>query len=422
MEFELSDFGRHIASGSGIEQLMDDLGHALASGSGEMRMLGGGNPANIPHMADVWRNAMQRLLSHDPQRFDRMLVNYDPCRGNPDFIDAVAEAFNQAYDWNLTSENIVVTNGGQTAFFYLINLLAGSSSGKRKKILLPLVPEYIGYANQGIGPDTFVAVRPEIEMLADHYFKYRVDFNRLPMDDDIAAICVSRPTNPTGNVLLDEEVKRLQVMAKENGIPLIVDNAYGAPFPNIVFRDIQPIWDENVILTYSLSKLGLPGTRTGIVIGPPQITSAISSINAVAGLANGNIGQVLVSDLLRSGELTTLSRETILPYYQSKSETAQQLLAKYMPAGRYRIHVSEGALFLWLWLDMAISSQELYERLKARNVLVVPGEYFFYGLEGSDADWDHRQACIRMTFSMPDNVVEAGVRVLADELGKVAST
>ena len=197
MKFQLSDFGRHIASGSGIEQLMDDLGHALASGGGEMRMLGGGNPANIPQMAEVWRTTMQRLLSDDPQRFDRMLVNYDPCRGNPEFIDSVAEAFNRAYDWNLTSENIVVTNGGQTAFFYLINLLAGASSGKRKKILLPLVPEYIGYANQGIGPDTFVAVRPEIELLPDRYFKYRVDFDRLPLDEDIAAICCLLYTSPS---------------------------------------------------------------------------------------------------------------------------------------------------------------------------------------------------------------------------------
>ena len=416
MKFQLSDFGRHIASGSGIEQLMDDLGHALASGGGEMRMLGGGNPANIPQMAEVWRTTMQRLLSDDPHRFDRMLVNYDPCRGNPEFIDSVAEAFNRAYGWNLTSENIVVTNGGQTAFFYLINLLAGASSGKRKKILLPLVPEYIGYANQGIGPDTFVAVRPEIELLPDRYFKYRVDFDRLPLDEDIAAICVSRPTNPTGNVLLDEEVERLQMLAKERGIPLIVDNAYGAPFPNIVFRDIQPIWDENVILTYSLSKLGLPGTRTGIVIGPPEITSAISSINAVAGLANGNVGQVLVSDLLKSGELVKLSRDTILPFYQTKSEMAQQLLAKHLPEGRYRVHVSEGALFLWLWLEMSISSRELYERLKARDVLIVPGEYFFYGLDDSDEDWDHRHACIRMTFSMPNEVVEAGIQVLAEEL------
>ena len=63
MQFQLSDIGRRISSGSGIEQLMDDLGHALASGGSDMRMLGGGNPAKVPEVAELWRTTMQRLLT-----------------------------------------------------------------------------------------------------------------------------------------------------------------------------------------------------------------------------------------------------------------------------------------------------------------------------------------------------------------------
>ena len=51
--------------------------------------------------------------------------------------------------------------------------------GRRKKILLPLVPEYIGYANQGAGGDLFRAVPPKIEKTGPHEFKYRVDFDAL---------------------------------------------------------------------------------------------------------------------------------------------------------------------------------------------------------------------------------------------------
>ena len=40
-----------------------------------------------------------------------------------------------------------------------------------------------------------------------------------------------RPTNPTGNVLDDDEVDHLRQLACDHNIPLIVDNAYGAPFP-----------------------------------------------------------------------------------------------------------------------------------------------------------------------------------------------
>lgn len=418
MNFQFSDFGKRLSAGSGIEQLMDDLGHALAAGGSEMRMLGGGNPAVIPQVCELWRSQMRSMLDRDPQRFDRMLVNYDPCRGNPRFLREISDFFNRHYGWELTPENIVVTNGGQTAFFYLINLLAGESAGRRRQILLPLVPEYIGYANQGLGDDVFRATKPRLDLQDDLHFKYRVDFDALEIDDDVAAICVSRPTNPTGNVLTNEEIDRLRKLALTHKIPLIVDNAYGAPFPNIIFGEVTPPWGENVVLTYSLSKLGLPGTRTGIVIGPPQITQAISSINAITGLANGNVGQVLVTDLLADDRLAEVSRDVIRPFYESKSKEAQKLLAAHLPRESFRMHASEGALFLWLWLKMPITSAELYERLKRRNVLVVPGEYFFYGLQ---EPWSHEHECVRITFSMPSHIVREGIEVLADELQKLGN-
>ena len=83
MKFQFSSIGNQLARGSGIEQLMDDLGHALHQGGPHVRMLGGGNPAAIPEVTALWRQEMQDLLANHPERFDRMLVNYDPCRGNP---------------------------------------------------------------------------------------------------------------------------------------------------------------------------------------------------------------------------------------------------------------------------------------------------------------------------------------------------
>lgn len=419
MQPSFSSFGNRVVQGSGIEQLMDDLGHALAEGGSEMHMLGGGNPAAIPEVTAIWRDVMRRLLDESPDRFDRMLVNYDPCRGNPQFVQAIVDFFNEHYGWDLEPENVVVTNGGQTAFYYLINLLAGRhDDGSHRQIVLPLVPEYIGYANQGLTENYFRAIKPQREILDESTFKYRVDFDSFSLSENDAAICVSRPTNPTGNVLTDNEIARLAKFAADQQIPLIVDNAYGAPFPNIVFDNVTPPWGENIILTYSLSKLGLPGTRTGIVIGPPAITSAISGLNAVAGLANGNVGQVLVTDLLKTGEISRISSEIVRPYYQRKSLEAQALVRELLPEGVAKVHVSEGALFLWLWLDISITSRELYERLKARGVLVVPGEYFFYGLP---EPWQHEHECIRMTFSMPTQTVRAGLEILSDELRKAAA-
>ncbi len=249
MSYEFSQFGRHLGCGSGIEELMEDLGNALASGGADLKMLGGGQPARIPEMNAVWRRRLDELMG-ETGGLERSLTTYDPPRGNPRFLRAIATLFRNTFGWDLGPENIAITPGGQTAFFFLFNLLAGRMpNGDRKKILLPLVPEYIGYSDQGIDGCLFRAVTPLIEKTGPHEFKYRVDFDRLEITPDIAAICASRPTNPTGNVLTDEEIARLSALAKRHGIPLIIDNAYGAPFPGIIFEPATPFWEPHVILT-----------------------------------------------------------------------------------------------------------------------------------------------------------------------------
>ncbi len=416
MKYEFSQFGRHLGCGSGIEELMDDLGHALASGGPDIKMLGGGQPARIPAINAVWQQRLEELME-GPGGLDRSLTSYDPPRGNPRFLEAVAGLFRRTFGWDIGPDNVAVTSGGQTAFYFLFNLLAGPMpDGTRRKILLPLVPEYIGYSNQGVAGGLFCAVTPLIEKTGAHEFKYRVDFDKLEVTPDIAAICASRPTNPTGNVLTDEEVSRLSALAEAHGIPLILDNAYGAPFPGIMFAEATPFWAEHVILTLSLSKIGLPGTRTGIVIGPPAIIRALGSMSAIIGLANPNIGQQIVLPLLESGEILRLSREVVKPFYLEKCRLARQAaVEEFGEDFAWYMHRSEGALFLWLWFPgLPVSAGQLYERLKQRGVLVVSGHYFFFG--DDTPDWPHRHECLRVSYAMDETTVRDGLRIIAEEV------
>ncbi|MBB5351939.1 valine--pyruvate aminotransferase [Haloferula luteola] len=418
MQFEFSELGRHLAGRSGIGDLMEDLGNALAHGGDEIRMLGGGQPANIPEVNSLWRRRMEELLS-EPGGMERAMATYDPPRGNPGYIAALAKLFRERFGWNVGPEHFAITSGGQTAFFLLFNLLAGPMpDGRKRKILLPLVPEYIGYANQGAFGELFTAVPPLVEITGPHEFKYRVDFDRIEITEEIAAICVSRPTNPTGNVLTDAEVARLSKLAKDHGIPLIIDNAYGAPFPNIIFTEAHPHWDEHVILTLSLSKIGLPGTRTGMVVAHPDVAGAIAGMSSVVGLANPNLGQAVVKPLLESGEILRLSKEVVQPFYREKSRLAVDWIGEsFADDFEFFIHRSEGAMFLWLWFPgLPISSDELYQRLKARGVLVVPGRHFFFGL--GETPCSYRDECIRISYAMEERIVKDGIRAIGEEVRK----
>jgi valine--pyruvate aminotransferase len=409
----VSRFGRKIAVQSGIGQLMDDLG-AAASQEHEVLMLGGGNPAHIPEVDRCLRQSMAALLN-DGNRFEMAIGSYDPAEGNAEFIKAVSGLLRGRFGWDIGPRNVALTSGSQLAFFILFNLLAGEyEDATKKKILFPLVPEYIGYCDMGLTCDLFTAQRPKIECIDEHTFKYHIDFDRLDIAEDIGAICVSRPTNPSGNVLTDPELEKLSSLALSKRIPLIIDNAYGAPFPNIVFTDAEPLWNENAIVCMSLSKLGLPGVRTGIVVARREIIEMVARVNAVMSLAPGGVGPAILMDLVRSGRIIDLGREVVQPFYQRKMQEVVKQIHKCFKGVDHRIHKPEGAFFVWLWFpNLPITSQQLYERLKQRSVFVVPGQYFFPGLT---EPWSHTNECIRVNYAQDPQVVFAGIQIIAEEV------
>ncbi|MFA0311878.1 valine--pyruvate transaminase [Vibrio lentus] len=413
---QFSKFGEKFNRYSGITRLMDDLNDGLRTPGAIM--LGGGNPAAIPAMLDYFNQASADMLASG--ELIAALANYDGPQGKDSFIKSLAAMLKDTYGWDISEKNISLTNGSQSGFFYLFNLLAGQQpDGSHKKILLPIAPEYIGYGDAGIDDDIFISYHPEIELLENRQFKYHVDFEQLKVDDSVAAICASRPTNPTGNVLTDEEVRKLDKLARENNIPLLIDNAYGLPFPNIIFEDVEPFWNENTILCMSLSKLGLPGVRCGIVIANEEVTQALTNMNGIISLAPNSVGPAIANHMIEKGDLLRLSSEVIKPFYKDKSLRAVELLQEAIDDPRFRIHKPEGAIFLWLWFDeLPITTMELYDRLKARGVLIVPGEYFFIGQED---EWDHAHQCLRMNYVQDDEAMQKGISIIAEEVKKAYS-
>lgn len=412
IERRFSEFGARFSGPTGTRLLMDDLGEVLA-GDAAYANLGGGNPAVIPAMQQIFRAELSQAV--ESGTFDVVSGKYDGPQGNREFLAAMAGLLRNHYGWPVDIENIAVTAGSQASFFALFNLLSGDCvDGRRRHISLPLTPEYIGYADITISPDSIRAHKPNMDMLDEHQFKYAVDFDSYELSPDAGAVCVSRPTNPTGNVLTQDEIDRLMSITRRADVPLIIDNAYGVPFPGIVFTDVKPVWDEHVIYCLSLSKLGLPGLRTGIVVARPEIIEALRSLNAIFNLATGSLGAILATEMIANGEILKHVRQIIQPYYEDRVQLAVSLCRQFFTGLDYRIHKPEGAIFLWLWFPgIPIPAQTLYQRLKARNVLVIPGQFFFPGLA---EDWPHKHECIRVSYAQSKDEVKQGLKLIGEEV------
>lgn len=399
---------------SGIQELMVDLDLAM-SGPKKMYMLGGGNPGRIPEMEEFFRGEMENLMK-EGDRFERALGVYDHPGGNLRFRASVASLLRNECGWEIGAENVALTQGSQNAFFLLMNLFGGErEDGSYAKILFPLSPEYIGYEDVGIQKGTLKSFLPEVQILDDGYFRYEIDFDRFHIDDSTGAVCLSRPCNPTGNNISDDQLEKVYQLCKQNDVPLILDAAYGLPFPGIVFDNSQPFYKPGCICILSLSKLGLPGLRTGIVIAPEDIVQKIERLNSIFNLSCGGMGPALAFNSIESGELMQKCKELLQPYYRESRDLAAGLLLDGLKDYGLRLHESGGAFFLWLWFDGPVSTSRLYEKLKQAGVIVVPGKYYFPGLT---EDFDHRDRCIRLSFSQDRENIEKGIEILVQTARK----
>lgn len=150
-----------------------------------------------------------------------------------------------------------------------LDMLFGNGSDE---IIALLISNCIASGRAVCAPDpSFVMFR----VLSD---QYRVPFCGLPLDEahDIdvdawleivntqnpAVLFVPQPNNPTGNLFSKE---RLQTIVESTDALVVIDEAYTA------FTDANYLrWAEtypNVVIMRTLSKVGLAGSRFGLLIG-----------------------------------------------------------------------------------------------------------------------------------------------------------
>ena len=390
---------------------MEDLSIAAPAGT-TIYPLGGGNPAHIPEVQDALREAAKELVS-DAKRFASTIGDYDAPQGHERFRACLADQLSALFGSAISTENIAITNGSQASFEILFNAFAGRfNDGSWKHVALPIAPEYVGYNDMSRqdGP-ILKSTAARIDLLPERQFKYGVNLAEFSVDSaTTGAVCLSRPTNPSGNVVSDSELSQVASQCRAASVPLIIDGAYGLPFPGMIYTEATPFWDENTILCLSLSKFGLPGVRTGIVVGPPEVTQLIRNANAINGLAPARTGPELVLPLLMNRRLSELSEHVIKPHYLRKQRLAIEAMMSAAHDLPVRIHQPNGAMFLWTWFKhLPGGADELYRRAAREGVVTVSGRHFFQGL---DTSWQHANECLRLNYAGDEDTVRQGIERL----------
>ncbi|ABW27043.1 valine--pyruvate transaminase [Acaryochloris marina] len=415
----LSQIGNQMSALTGVRAIMKDIIETLRANPDESFInLSAGNPVILPEVEQLWRDCTTQLLASPD--YGEVVCRYGTSQGYQPLVDAIQKDFNQRYGLNLTDRQILITPGSQALYFLAANAFGGATeTGRLKKIVLPLSPDYTGYGGICLTPEALKAYQPTLEIdETAHRFKYRPDFEQLHFDETTGCIIFSRPCNPTGNVLSKAEVKQIADLAAPFNIPVLIDSAYGPPYPSLNYTDIAPILGNNIVHCMSLSKAGLPGERVGIAIGDERIIQILEAFQTNVCIHSGRYGQAIAAQAIQSGALAEISVQVIRPYYQAKLALLQSTLDQHMPSTLpWFLHLGEGAIFAWLWLkELPISDWQLYQQLKRVGVIVVPGHSFFPGLS---QDWPHKHQCLRISLTATDEEITIAMQRLVPVIEEV---
>jgi valine--pyruvate aminotransferase len=413
MKPALSHIGDEMSRLTGVRAIMKDIIETLRSGAGhEFINLSAGNPLILPEVEQLWRDCTADLLASAD--YGEVVCRYGASQGYQPLIEAIVHDFNQRYDLNLSDRNVLITPGSQSLYFYAANTFGGyTTGGKLKHIVLPLSPDYTGYGGVTLMPEALIAYKPSLDLdPSAHRFKYRPDFSQLEINEDTGCVLFSRPCNPTGNVLSDDEVRKIAALAAPYDVPVLIDSAYAPPYPALNFTEMNPLFGDNILHCMSLSKAGLPGERIGVAIGDADLIQVLECFQTNLCIHASRYGQAIAARAIASGQLADIAKNTIRPFYQKKFEILESTLDRAMPKEiPWLLHCGEGAIFAWLWLqDLPITDWEFYQQLKQVGVIIVPGSSFFPGLR---EPWQHTQECLRISLTGSDADIEIAMKRLA---------
>ncbi|TAE56527.1 MAG: valine--pyruvate transaminase [Nostocales cyanobacterium] len=413
MKPALTKIGAQMSNLTGVRAIMKDINETLRANQGQVLYnLSAGNPLILPEVEQLWRDCTADLLASS--EYGEVVCRYGSSQGYAPFISAMVKDFNQRYGLNLTERNILVTAGSQTIYFYAANAYGGyTEDGRLKQIVLPLSPDYTGYGGVSLCPEALIAYKPTLDIdSANHRFKYRPDFSQLSINENTGCVIFSRPCNPTGNVLTNDEVEKIAALAAPYNVPVLIDSAYAPPFPALNFTDMTPVFADNTIHCMSLSKAGLPGERLGVAIGDEKLLQVLECFQTNSGIHSSRYGQAIAARAIESGALADIAENVIRPFYKSKFDVLESTLEAAMPKNLpWFLHRGEGAIFGWLWLqDLPMTDWEFYQELKKVGVIVVPGSSFFPGLK---EEWAHKHQCLRISLTGSDEEITIGMQRLA---------
>jgi aspartate/methionine/tyrosine aminotransferase len=213
---------------------------------------------------------------------------YTPAAGLPELRDAIVKKTKRDSNYEITSDQVLVTNGGKQAVYQAFASILDPGD----EVILPS-PYWTTY------PECIkLAGGVSVEVFADESQNYLVSVEQLEKvrTAKTKVLLFCSPSNPTGSVYSPEQVKAIGNWALANDLWVVTDEIYehllydGATAPSICVA-VPALSDRTIIINGVAKTYAMTGWRVGWMIGPKDVIKAATNLQSHLSSNVSNISQ-----------------------------------------------------------------------------------------------------------------------------------
>ena len=311
--------------------------------------------------------------------------------GIPALRDKIAEQYPHL---ELPRTGVVVTCGSQEAMTdaFLCTVEAGD------EVLLPN-PSFPAYdACTRIAEATPVYYR----MPADDDFKFDIsDFKSRITDRTKLAVVIS-PSNPTGKILTEEDLRQIAAALEGTGIWLISDEIYSDLYFGERPHSASEFYEKTIIVSGLSKSLSMTGWRLGwAACKDPELINAIQVLHGFTTVCTSTITQK--ASLLAWSDEAEAAKQHSRDVYKKRGEFLVDLFKKELDLNSTS---PEGAFYTMLDVRSIGDDIEVAETFLRNRVVTVPGVAF-----GTEA-----KGFLRISFCNSEERMAEGVQRMKQAL------
>ena len=356
----------------------------------------GGLPNPISFPSEELKESTNRVIDE----YGSKVFQYSLTAGLPELRELIAVQLKEKQGMDVKGDEIIITTGSQQALDMIGKVLINPGD-----CVILEEPSYLGAIQ------AFSQYKPEFLAIPLENDGMNMDILEEKLKEKNPKFIYTVPNfqNPSGLTYSKEKREALHRLSRKYNTILIEDDPYGdLKFEGEPYGYISKSEFAGSILLGTFSKTVTPGMRLGyMVIRDDELRFRINTAKEAADLHSNVFSQFILLDYLKNNDLSQhIAR--IRSLYKGQSDAMIKAMEDMFPSD-VSFTRPEGGMFIWVTLPEDMKAVSLFDKVKEKNVVFVPGDPFY--VDGRKAN------TLRLNYTNCDEAtITEGIRRIGEVL------